>query len=253
MNWNDLLSAALDIGEQMHVSGAEIYRVEDCIQRLCRAYGAIDVDVFTITSSIVLTIQDPGGNRWTQTRRIEKAENNLWRVDQMNKLSREMCQKRLSYEAYQQRFQSIMAQPRYPQWVECIAYAIIAGAFTLFVSSALQDAIVAMFVGAALKGALYLNRKLQFNRVFSSILASFIVTALAFFLQWIGLAEHADHIVIGNIMLLIPGAALTNSLRDMISGDTMSGILRFMEACIVALAIASGYILAGFVLGGIMI
>jgi len=252
MNWNDLLSAALDIGEQMHVSGAEIYRVEDCIQRICRAYGATDVDVFTITSSIVLTIQDPSGNRWTQTRRIEKAENNLDLVDQLNKLSREMCQKRLSYEAYQQRFQKILAQPRYPQWVEFIFYAVIAAAFTLFVGSTLQDAFVAMLIGLLLKATMFLNRSLRFNRVFSSILASFVVSAAAFLAQWVGLASHADHIVIGNIMLLIPGAALTNSLRDMISGDTMSGILRFMEACIVALAIASGYILAGFVLGGIM-
>ena len=47
MNWNDLLSASLDIGEQMQVSGAEIYRVEDCIRRICRSYGATDVDVFT--------------------------------------------------------------------------------------------------------------------------------------------------------------------------------------------------------------
>ena len=57
----------------MHVSGGEIYRVEDCINRICRAYGAIDVDVFTITSSIVLTIQAPDGRRLTQTRRIERA------------------------------------------------------------------------------------------------------------------------------------------------------------------------------------
>lgn len=253
MNWNNLLSASLDIGEQMQVSGAEIYRVEDCIQRICRAYGATDVDVFTITSSIVLTIQDPSGNRWTQTRRIEKAENNLELVDQLNKLSREMCQKRLSYESYLERFQDIMAKPRYPQWVEYLTYALIAGAFTLFVGSSLQDALVSMLVGAALKGTVYTNRKLQFNRVFSSIIASFVVSVLAFLAQWTGIAENADLITIGNIMLLIPGAALTNSLRDMISGDTMSGILRFMEACIVALAIASGYILAGFVLGGIMV
>lgn len=253
MNWNDLLSAALDIGEQMHVSGAEIYRVEDCIQRICRAYGAIDVDVFTITSSIVLTIQDPSGSRWTQTRRIDKAENNLERVDQLNCLSREMCQKRLSYQAYLDRFQKIMAMPRYPQWVEYIFYGLVAGGFTLFAGSTAQDAIVSLFVGAVLKFVVNLNRTLRFNRVFSSILSSFSVSAVAFLLQWIGIAGSADHIVMGNIMLLIPGAALTNSLRDMISGDTMSGILRFMEACIIALAIASGFILAGFVLGGIVV
>lgn len=252
MNWNDLLSAALDIGEQMQVSGAEIYRVEDCIRRICRAYGAQDVDVFTITSSIVLTIQDPSGNRWTQTRRIERSENNLYRVDKLNKLSRAMCENHLSYVAYQDRFQAIMAEPGYPWWMLCIAYAAVAGAFTMFTGGTVRDALVSVVVGIILRGVVCLNRRLRFNQVFSSVLSSFAVAALAFLAQWLGLADSADPVVMGNIMLLIPGVGLTNSLRDMISGDTMSGLLRFLEACIIALAIASGYILAGFVLGGLL-
>lgn len=58
-------------------------------------------------------------------------------------------------------------------------------------------------------------------------------------------------IIIGNIMLLIPGVALTNSIRDMISGDIMAGMLRFCEACLVSLAIAAGYIIAALIFGGI--
>ena len=66
---------------------------------------------------------------------------------------------------------------------------------------------------------------------------------LAFLAVRLGLGQTADHMIIGNIMLLIPGVALTNSLRDIISGDTMSGLLRFFEACVIALAIAAGYLL----------
>ena len=51
-------------------------------------------------------------------------------------------------------------------------------------------------------------------------------------------------------MLLIPGVALTNSIRDMISGDIMAGMLRFLEACLVALAIAAGYVLTALMFGG---
>ena len=66
------------------------------------------------------------------------------------------------------------------------------------------------------------------------------------------IADTVDRIVIGNIMLLIPGISLTNSIRDMVSGDTMSGTLRFIEACILALAIAGGYFLASVLVGGAM-
>ena len=59
-----------------------------------------------------------------------------------------------------------------------------------------------------------------------------------------GIGISADKIIIGNIMLLIPGLALTTSLRDLIGGDIMSGVLRFCEACLVAIGIAGGYFAA---------
>lgn len=252
MNWHQLLSAALDIGEQMHVSGGEIYRVEDCINRICRAYGAIDVDVFTITSSIVLTIQAPDGKRYTQTRRIERAETNLDRVDKLNRLSRQMCQQQLPYDTFVGRFSEIMSVPRYPQWLEYVAYAMIAGCFTVFSGGTLLDALISALIGLGLKAVVTLNGNLRFNRVLSSVIASFVLSSLAFISVGLLRDTSVNTIVIGNIMLLIPGVGLTNSMRDMISGDTMSGILRFIEACIVALAIAGGYMLAGSMLGGVL-
>ena len=60
----------------------------------------------------------------------------------------------------------------------------------------------------------------------------------------LGLGDNVDMISIGNIMLLIPGVALTNSLRDMFGGNTLSGIMRFIEALLQALTIAFGFALA---------
>ena len=95
MNHNEVLSAAMDIGEHMLKSGAEVYRVEDCIRRICYAYGASSVDVFCITSSILLTIDFPGEHRISQTRRIETYSTDLERVDRLNQLSRRMCAQRM--------------------------------------------------------------------------------------------------------------------------------------------------------------
>ena len=82
------------------------------------------------------------------------------------------------------------------------------------------------------------------------MIASFALSASAIALVRWGLGQDANKILIGNIMLLIPGIALTNSLRDLISGDIMTGILRFLDAVLVAAAIAAGYILAAGLLGG---
>ena len=55
----EFLFNALNIGEEMLISGAEVSRVEDSVRRICIAYGAEKVDVFTITSAIVVTAYSP--------------------------------------------------------------------------------------------------------------------------------------------------------------------------------------------------
>jgi uncharacterized membrane protein YjjP (DUF1212 family) len=55
---------------------------------------------------------------------------------------------------------------------------------------------------------------------------------------------HADMIMIGDIMLLIPGIPMTNSIRDVLVGDTISGTLRLTESMVRAAVIAAGFMLA---------
>ena len=53
-----------------------------------------------------------------------------------------------------------------------------------------------------------------------------------------------DTVTISALMVLVPGVALTNSLRDMFSGNTISGLMRFIESILLALTIAFGFALA---------
>ena len=57
---NRLIRCILDAGEVILKSGGEINRVEDTMARMCRAYGFVRTDVFTITSSIVITVYTAG-------------------------------------------------------------------------------------------------------------------------------------------------------------------------------------------------
>ena len=231
-------------------SGAEVYRVEDCIQRICRAYGAISVDVFSITSSILLTIKFPGDYRISQTRRIVSYTTDLYRVDRLNQLSRKLCSERPDYDVYLEEMEKIRARKRYGFSAELGAFALIASVFTVFFGGSWQDALISALIGMVLKVSTHFSAKVNFNRVLSNLIASFLMSVLAFLSVRTGLAPSAEMIVIGNTMILIPGVLLTNSIRDMISGDTMTGILRFAEAIILALAIAGGYILAFYAVGG---
>ena len=250
MHPEQLLTCALDIGEMMLISGAEIGRVENTVHLICAAYGCRRTDVFTITSSMVVSIEDQDRKFYTQTRRITGTQTNLSRLDQLNSLSREICAKKPSYSFIQAKLRIIREMRPYPLWFRAASSALIAGAFTVFFGGGLADMWVSSILGFALCFCTHWLQKAGMNQIFVNVVASFLVSLAAIALTNAHWGQDANKIIIGNIMLLIPGIALTNSLRDMISGDIMSGMLRFFDAILVAAAIAAGYILAAQLIGG---
>ena len=99
MEMKKVLKYAMEIGEWMLKSGAGVSRVEDTISRICKAYGAKEANVFSITSSIVTTIEDEEGEIITQTKRIIYYKTDFKKLDELNQLSRYMC-KYLPEEEY---------------------------------------------------------------------------------------------------------------------------------------------------------
>jgi len=245
-----LLTCALDIGEQMLVSGAEIGRVEDSIRHICSAYGCGRTDVFTITSSIVVSIEDADRKFYTQTRRITATRTDLTRLDKLNALSRRICDAKPGYDRVQEQLQAICSGKSYPLWLEALASALIAGSFAVFFGGSWMDGLVSAALGFSLRYITWLLQQARLNQIFTNVVASFLLCFSAICLTRAGVGHDVNMIIIGGIMLLIPGIALTNSLRDMISGDIMSGMLRFFDAVLVAAAIAAGFILAASILGG---
>lgn len=245
-----LLSYAMDIGEEMLVSGAEVHRVEESIQRMCAAFGFVRTDVFIITSSMVVTVKDKDENTYTQTRRIMSTSTDFEKLHRLNKLSRKICKNNLNAEEIKSEFLWVQSRKIYPFWLECIAYAVIAGAFTVFFGGSLTEMAVSVVVGAVVRFGILLCDSTVRNKIFSKFFSAAVATLLAFISVKSGIIGSVDKVIIGNIMSLIPGIGLTNALRDLFTGDSIAGLLRSIEAILTALAIAAGYFLIA-VLGGI--
>ena len=245
---NEYLYRVLDIGQYMLQSGGEVSRVEDSIRRLCLAFGAERADVFTITSSIVVTIYAVRFGAVTQTRRITGSQYNLHRLEQLNQLSRRICAEHLSLEETEAALREIDATPSYGFGIQLFTYALVSSSFSLFFGGSLLDAAASGVIGIVLKYLDRLIRKAEANAFLSALLCSLLGGLLAGLAVRFRLGDNVDMISIGNIMLLIPGVALTNSLRDMFSGNTISGLMRFIEAILLALTIAFGFALAASLL-----
>lgn len=241
MESGKVLKVILDIGEAMLVSGGEVSRVEDTIARICRAYGMSRINVFIITTSIVVTVSDQDGEMLTQTRRIYSYSTNFTKLELLNDLSRTLCETIPDISYMEDQLEGIQAAPMYTERTYYLAYALISASFTIFFGGSLWDAGAAALIGILLRYLLFVNRRLEMNFIVNNLMCSLVGGLLAVVLTRIGFGESVDKIVIGNIMLLIPGISLTNSIRDMINGDIMSGVMRLSEAIIISIAIAVGF------------
>ena len=244
-----LLCLALDVGEGMLKNGAEISRVEDTIERICKSYGAAHIEVFSIISFISAAIRMPDGSYSSQFRRIKSTVNNLGTLEYLNALSREICATTPSLEAFDEKIRAIKKKPQYPIYLRVIASSFAVGGFALFFGGNTVDALVAMFIGAIICFIdIYSTARL--NSMAKTVIFSFFATIVAGLSAKIGLNTTPEYIIIGSIMLLVPGLAFGTALRDLLCGDLLSGSLRTLQAFLGALMIAFGYMLGFTLLGG---
>lgn len=245
------LTAVLDAGELLLQNGAEVSRVEDTIQRLGRRCGFVRVDVFTITSSIVVTARRADGECFTQTRRIRSRNTDLGKVEQVNALSRRYCAGQLPPDAFAAALDRVRTAPPAPVWMPLLLYMGISCSLSVFFGGNGWDGAAAALSGMVLFSMICLSDTLQMNSLLQTVVCSAVTAATVLLLVRVGLGVHPDKIMIGNIMLLIPGLQLTSSLRDMINGDTISGLLTLSEALLKAVSVALGFSLVLFAGGAV--
>ncbi len=242
MDYSKLLQAILDIAEEMLVAGAEVNRVENSIERMCSAYGCDEtrVNVFIITSNIQVALEDPNGEIITQIRRVIRSDSNYERLDRLNDLSRYICEHRPEGDELKRRYNEVMKKPKYSSVIRYLSAVLVAGGFAVFFEGMLLDGLSSAIVGLVIMFFLIHLGKYGKNQVALIFATSLVASAAAIFLSASGLGA-VDKIAIGSIMLLIPGIALTNSVRDMLLGDVASGLLRLANSVLIALFIAFGF------------
>ena len=242
------LYCAMSIGEELLCYGAEVGRVEDTIRRICRAYGATRVDVFSITASIITTMYVGEEESYTQTRRVFFKCNDMTRLDALNRLSRRICSEGMTTDEVTQELKAIEGSKRYSFAVQLITYALVSGSFSVFFGGDLPDMLASAAIGILLKLFESLVRRSTTNSLITVLLCATAGGLLSHIAVLLHLGTHADLISIGNVMLLIPGSVFTNSLRDLFSGDTITGLVRFMESLLMAATIALGFAIAATIL-----
>ncbi len=240
MEYSKLLDLATDLGYELAMSGAETFRVEESITRVLAAYE-IEAEVFVIPNCMHISIEPVIGRPLTRMRRIGSHGNDLDAVERYSGLSRRICAERPAPEIAAGWLREVTKSrlsyslPFYllGSFIGPLGFSMLYGGAPL---DALFSGICGLLVGM-------INRfmdRLDANQFIRTVAAAFPMSLLAYAIGALGLTPHPDAVIIGALMLLVPGLLFTNAMRDIIYGDTNSGVNRIVQVLLIAMAIALG-------------
>ena len=248
-----ILDLCVDAGETLLANGAEIYRVQQTMEIIARSYGARSFHVYVLTNGLFASMADGGAVESGAVGSTPRVEMNLGRISAVNALSREIVAGRVPLEEAFARLAQIRATRGLPGWLMVSASAFSAACFCYLFGGSAVDAFTALAPGFAvgLFTRALTRVRTPLNKLVSNMLSAGVVALVSLAcVQALGLAGVAcslDKVIIGGIIPLVPGVALTNGIRDVANCDYLSGTIRAIDAVLIAAGIALG---VGLVLKG---
>lgn len=240
MDYDKLLDFVTDLGYELSMCGAEIYRVEDSVSRILAAYG-LEAEVYAIPNCLHVSVTMPDGKTMMEMRRIGFHGNDLDQVEVLSGLSRRVCAEKPDADTAKQWLEDACKKRReYKPLMILLGYFLASFAFGIFFGGNLVDAICGGIGGIAVGACSMFMDKLQTNNFFKTLLASIPLAFVPYAFGALGICERPDMATIGTVMVLVPGLLFTYAMRDIIYGDTNSGINRIVQVFLIALAIACG-------------
>ena len=240
MDYSAYLDLATDVGYALAMHGAETFRVEESVNRILLAYG-IESEVFAIPNCLHVCIHPSPGQTMVRMKRIGDHGNDLDSVELFSGLSRRICaEKPEPAEAARWLEETRRKQRIYHLPVYLIAHFLAGFGFAFLFGGTFMDGLCSGLCGVTVGLMNKLMQNLGANLFFRTLAASFPMALLAYGLQALGLAQNPDAVTIGALMLLVPGLLITNAMRDIIYGDTNSGINRLVQVLLIAAAIVLG-------------
>lgn len=240
MNYNQIAHLAVEAGRIILENGGETYRVEETMLRICKAYGIKESDSFVTPTGIILSMTDSLGHTTSIVKRIKKRTVNLEKVSRVNDLSRKLSSVQYDPDLISIQLQEIDMTKRYSTLITLLFGSLAAGSFTLLFGGNSQDFCTSFIIAAIIKYVTKILDDLYMNEFFINTLGGAIAALLALLSVHFNIASSIDKVTIGSIMLLVPGLAITNAIRDTLAGDLVAGITRAIEAFLIAIGIAVG-------------
>lgn len=240
----DIAGLAIMAGEVMLKNGAETSRVEETMEHIAKAGGACAVESFVIPTGVFLTVTSRAGRSITIMRRVKERTINLDRIARVNELSRRIAEGRVDYRnAFGILERIAKERTGFSLVPSMVASGLVGGCFAVLQEGAAGEVAAAFLSAASVRYIAHVISRMHGVRFTFEFLGALTAALVGSVLHQLWPLMSRDVIIIGGLMPLVPGVAITNAIRDVIAGDLLSGISRGLEAVLTAVAVALGVVI----------
>jgi uncharacterized membrane protein YjjP (DUF1212 family) len=240
MDINRIVNIASNAGRIILENGGETYRAEETIARICSAYNLKNAETFATPSIIIISAASEYGQSFTVMKQVNAKTIDLEKISRINDLSRNITRLGYSLENIENQLKEIEAVQPYKLRYTLMFGALAAGCFTVVFGGSWKDALAAAFAGLFIKFVSHYMVEAKANEFFVNIFGGFAGTLICHICFNLHLVSNLKIATLGSLTLLVPGLAITNAVRDTIAGDLVSGMMRGMEAFLIAIGVAVG-------------
>ena len=238
-----VMEIAMQAGKLLLENGAEIFRVEETMERICRHYHVEDPSFFVLSNGIFMTSgahSAQSGGRFAHVEHIPVKGAQLDRVVAVNQLSREIEGGAYTLPEARARLDEIARMPGKRRWQQILASGVGSACFCILFGGSGLDSAASFLAGLLLYAYVLYVSAPHMSRMIGNVLGGMLASAACVLLFCLGLGDDLSHMMIGAIIPLIPGVPFVNGIRDLADGDYISGSVRLLDAILTFVCIATG-------------
>lgn len=237
-----IVDFAMDAGRILLRNGAEIFRVEETITRICKRFGVETIDIFVLSHAIFMSAENGAEEAYTKVNNVPLSSAHLGIVAEVNDLSRDISAGNVTLEEAKERLEEIDKIPQKKNRHQIIAAGFGGAFFGYMMGATLMEAVMAFFTGCVLWRWVLVGKKYGISSIIVNIFGGVIIAVMALVTRNFAFFGplRIEGIITGSIMSMIPGVAFVNAVRDIADSDFLSGTVRMIDAMLVFVYLAVG-------------
>ncbi|MED5077927.1 threonine/serine exporter family protein [Geobacillus stearothermophilus] len=234
---DDIVEVCLLAGKLMLESGGETYRVEDTMGRIAASFGVSRSHSYVTPTGIMFSVE---GTNVTRFIRISERSTDLSKVALVNHISRRISSGELSLDGARKELERVQQLPLgYSLWQQTVAAAAASACFASLLGG-MNHFLPSLLSGGMAFWCFEMMHRFVKIRFFAEFFSAFVAGGIVLLMESAGFVRDVGNMMIGSVMPLVPGLAITNAVRDLMAGHLIAGLSRGAEAFLTAFAIGTG-------------